>query len=198
MSKKFYAVRSGRKPGIYLTWPEAKDQISGFKNAEYKSFKFKAQAENYLNELSSKNQKPNSEGLVAYVDGSFNKTKGAYSYGVVLLKDGNVIEKLSNSDNDDRYAGSYQIAGECFGALNAMRWAINHGYKEIKICYDYMGIEKWAKKEWQAKKPVSQDYVAFYDRFSQHINVDFVKVKAHSGIEMNDLADQLAKDALKK
>ena len=61
-----------------------------------------------------------------------------------------------------------------------------------------MGIEKWAKKEWQAKKVISQDYVRFYDRFAQNIEVDFVKVKAHSGVSMNELADQLAKDALKQ
>lgn len=197
MSKKYYAVRSGRKPGIYLTWPEASDQVLGFTNAEYKSFKSKAQAEDYLNDVSHKKEHP-AEGLVAYVDGSYDKASRAYSYGVVLLIDGKIIEKLSNADDDERYAGSYQIAGECFGALNAMRWAINHGYKKIKICYDYLGIEKWAKKEWQAKKPVSKDYVAFYDRFSRQVDVVFVKVKAHSGIEMNDLADQLAKDALKK
>jgi len=32
---------------------------------------------------------------------------------------------------------------------------------------------------------------------SKDIKVEFIKVKAHSGIEMNELADKLAKDALK-
>jgi hypothetical protein len=31
---KFYAVRSGHEPGIYLTWPECQEQISGFKGAQ--------------------------------------------------------------------------------------------------------------------------------------------------------------------
>ena len=31
--KKFYAVKKGRKPGIYQTWNEAKSQVSGFKGA---------------------------------------------------------------------------------------------------------------------------------------------------------------------
>lgn len=196
MSKKFYAVKVGRKPGIYESWPEAQNQVSGYKNAEYKSFKNKKEAQAYIGGA-SETPHDQVQGLVAYVDGSFNKTNKSYSYGVVLLEGGQVVEKLSNADNDDKYADSFQIAGECFGALNAIKWAINHGFKQVTIFYDYMGIEKWAKKEWRANKPVSKDYVAFYNRFSQHIQVNFVKVKAHSGIEMNEMADQLAKDALK-
>ncbi len=36
---KFFAVKKGRKPGIYRTWDEAKAQVDGFSGAEYKSFK---------------------------------------------------------------------------------------------------------------------------------------------------------------
>ena len=35
---KFYAVKIGRKPGIYLTWDECKQQVDKFKGAVYKSF----------------------------------------------------------------------------------------------------------------------------------------------------------------
>ncbi|WDF45374.1 ribonuclease H family protein [Chryseobacterium sp. KACC 21268] len=35
---KFYTVWIGRSPGIYSSWDECKLQISGFENAEYKSF----------------------------------------------------------------------------------------------------------------------------------------------------------------
>ena len=34
---KFYAVRSGHEPGVYLTWPECQEQISGFKGAQCRS-----------------------------------------------------------------------------------------------------------------------------------------------------------------
>ena len=36
---KFYAVRKGRKPGIYSTWSECEAQVKGFPKAEYKSFR---------------------------------------------------------------------------------------------------------------------------------------------------------------
>ncbi|KAF4556765.1 Caulimovirus viroplasmin-like protein [Elsinoe fawcettii] len=35
---KFYAVHKGSKPGIYHTWAECRDQITGFKGAVFKSF----------------------------------------------------------------------------------------------------------------------------------------------------------------
>lgn len=36
--KKFYVVWKGKKPGIYNTWKECQQMISGYKNAQYKSF----------------------------------------------------------------------------------------------------------------------------------------------------------------
>jgi hypothetical protein len=35
---KFYAVRQGRRPGIYYTWPECEQQVKGIRS-EFKSFK---------------------------------------------------------------------------------------------------------------------------------------------------------------
>ena len=38
MAKKVYAIKAGRKPGIYNTWDEAKAQVDGYKGAIYKGF----------------------------------------------------------------------------------------------------------------------------------------------------------------
>lgn len=45
---KFYAVKKGRKPGVYRSWDEAKEQVDGFSEAEYKSFKNITDAIDYL------------------------------------------------------------------------------------------------------------------------------------------------------
>lgn len=51
MSKKYYyAVAVGRKPGIYNTWDEAKDQVSGFSYGRHQKFKTKEEAERFLKE----------------------------------------------------------------------------------------------------------------------------------------------------
>lgn len=36
--KKYYVVWKGKKAGIFETWEECKKQITGYKNAQYKSF----------------------------------------------------------------------------------------------------------------------------------------------------------------
>lgn len=43
--QKFYVVWKGRRTGIFESWEECNKQISGFKDAEYKSFKTKLLAE---------------------------------------------------------------------------------------------------------------------------------------------------------
>jgi len=197
MSQKFYAVKKGENPGIYTTWNEAKKQIHGFSNAQFKSFSTKEEALEYINPPKKVSSVSNEDTIHAYVDGSFDKKNKRYSYGAVLLKENKILKQLSNASNNKNYIESFQIAGECFGSLNAIKWAKKQGYKRIIIHYDYMGIEMWATKQWKAKKKVSKDYVYYFDKLSEDIKVEFIKVKAHSGIEMNELADKLAKNALK-
>jgi len=48
MSKSFYAVKIGRVPGVYSSWPQCKKQIDGFSKAVYKGFATKKEAEDYL------------------------------------------------------------------------------------------------------------------------------------------------------
>jgi len=42
--KKFYVVWVGREPGIYPTWAECAEQVSGFSGAKYKAFESEVQA----------------------------------------------------------------------------------------------------------------------------------------------------------
>ncbi|NRD74770.1 viroplasmin family protein [Shewanella sp. VB17] len=44
MASKYYVVWAGRKPGIYTTWDEAKQQVDKYPKAKYKSFKTQAEA----------------------------------------------------------------------------------------------------------------------------------------------------------
>lgn len=62
--------------------------------------------------------------------------------------------------------------------------------------YDYLGIEKWSTGEWKAKKDLTKDYAAFMQKYMKIINIEFEKVKAHTGVEFNEEADRLAKMAV--
>ena len=48
MAAKFYAVRKGKKPGIYMSWDICKQQTDGFPGAEFKSFPTREAAEEYI------------------------------------------------------------------------------------------------------------------------------------------------------
>ncbi|MEH2353663.1 ribonuclease H1 domain-containing protein [Nostoc sp.] len=47
-SKKYYAVFKGRKTGIFTSWEECEEHITGFSGALYKSFKTREEAEGAL------------------------------------------------------------------------------------------------------------------------------------------------------
>ena len=51
---KFYAVRSGRVPGIYTDWPSAQRQITGWTKPKQKCFSTRAEAQRFLDEGDSK------------------------------------------------------------------------------------------------------------------------------------------------
>src|SRR5699024_4670964 len=93
MAKKFYAVRKGKKTGIFTSWDECKQQVHGYPGADYKGFANKEEAETYLHgSYSGKtNDSPSESEVVAYVDGSFYKETAAFSYGaVVFLKENSI------------------------------------------------------------------------------------------------------------
>ena len=47
---KFYAVRSGKVPGIYTDWPSAQKQITGWTKPKHKCFSTRAEAQRFLEE----------------------------------------------------------------------------------------------------------------------------------------------------
>ena len=47
-STKWYAVRSGLRPGVYTTWDECRDQITGAKKPIYRAFASKEEAEDFV------------------------------------------------------------------------------------------------------------------------------------------------------
>ena len=46
--KACYAVKKGYKPGLYFSWDECLEQVSGFRGASYKKFSKKEDAQKYL------------------------------------------------------------------------------------------------------------------------------------------------------
>ncbi len=190
---KFYAVKKGKKPGIYHTWDECRAQVVGFSGAIYKSFKTEQEALDFINDDLGG---PIDVDVIAYVDGSYNIKTKVYGYGGVLIAGGEVVEKFHGVGDNDEDAKMRNVAGEIMGSLKAIELAIKHDYKGIAIYYDYEGIEKWANKLWKANKPGTKDYVKKIEQYRNQIDIAFVKVLAHSGDYYNEIVDDLAKKAV--
>jgi ribonuclease HI len=80
---KFYAVRVGRKNGIFYTWDECKAQVNGYKGAVYKSFSSMDDALSFINESSvSTSIPPDTTGYtVVYTDGACSGNGGSNARG---------------------------------------------------------------------------------------------------------------------
>lgn len=196
MAKKYYAVRKGRAPGIYESWETCKKEVMGFAGAEYKGFMTMEEAKDFLKGLSAGIQEKKSSCAVqAYCDGSFDVKTKRFSYGVVMIKDGQELT-FSKAFSDPELSAMRNVAGEIKGAEFVMEYCVAHGIPSVEIFYDYEGIEKWCTGAWKTNKTGTVQYRAFYDSLQGRLNVRFTKVKGHSGDHYNDMADGLAKDAL--
>ena len=198
---KYYAVKTGRKTGIFTNWDECKAQVTGFSGAEYKSFKTQSDAEAYLGK-EIKEETPvqtetqpviqEQEEAYAFVDGSFNPDAKIYGYGGFLCYNNKKYLLMGNGVNDTM-ADMRNVAGEILGTQAAVAKAEELGLKSLVIYYDYMGIEAWATGAWKTNKAGTRQYAEFMK--SRNINIRFEKVKAHTGIEGNEYADVIAKTA---
>lgn len=83
----YYAVRNGRNPGIYNTWDECNEQVSGFKGAIFKKFKSYEEARNYVNNIENntvaKEEIIERDGCI-YVDGSYGSHTHGFGWGSVI------------------------------------------------------------------------------------------------------------------
>lgn len=196
---KFYAVKIGRNPGIYNSWAECQQQVNGFKGAIFKSFKTKEEADNFINGEDNKKvasiDNLNENECVAYVDGSFKKDTGEYSFGCVLFHNGK-IDKFNQKFPKSEFSTHRNVSGEVSGSVFAIKKAVELKMNKITIFYDYQGIESWANGDWKTNNNLTKSYKKFIDEIKPQIDINFVKVKGHSNDTYNDMADELAKEAL--
>jgi ribonuclease HI len=193
----FYAVKKGRKPGIYGSWAECQENTSGFPGAVFKGFPTLEEAQKYMDfedagQWDGALELPQ---IYAFTDGSFNASEGIYGYGGFLhySEDKPDIEIRGNG-SDPEEATSRNVAGEVHGAVAAMQKAVELGLPELTIFYDYEGVAKWPTGLWKANKKISQFYVEEYGKIKDVLKVKFVHVNAHTGIPGNEAADAMAKE----
>ena len=199
---KFYAVRRGRTTGIFKNWDACRAQVHHFPGAEYKAFPNREEAEAFLSSRSisqpTKKKRATTSSpstIEIWVDGScFPQGDGSLrlGWGLLVKKNGVEIHRDKGSDIPISAINHRYVSGEILAILKAIQWCQSQGIKEMTIYFDYQGLESWATGAWRAKLPFTQAYAKAVNESG--LTIHWVKVKAHSGNEENDLVDQLAKE----
>ena len=186
--------------------------MTGAKGVRYKSFPTREEALSFIQlhgedlpgeKKAAKKEEPvraehqeahQEDQVIIYVDGSYELSTKRYAYGLVVVHKGE--ETYSECEaRKGEYSSMRNVAGEVLGAMKAMTYAREKGYRNLVLYFDYQGIESWALGTWKRNNELTQGYHAFYQSMKKDLNVKFRKVKGHSGDRFNDRADELAKKA---
>ena len=202
MAGKYYAVVSGRVPGIYTNWETAESMIKGFPGAIFKGFRTRTEAENFINRSTSQqNSTTNTAGkpvtyatlplmdkTIVYTDGSFSN--GSCGFGIVIIaSNGDKITAYGNVplNPSNNVAELYAM----YVALSLVRGnALIYSDSRYAISCLTTYIHDWLEKGWDGvanRNIIEPTYALMKNR-----DVSFQYVPAHSGIELNEEADELA------
>ncbi len=200
----YYAYITEKEREIVESWDECSKKTKGVSGARFKKFKDKNEALAFIGkapEKSTKENKVQNEDTqydnIFFVDGSFDEASTYYSYGLVYQRNQKIVHMESGKSN--KHPESRQVGGEIMGVMKALNFAKKQGLKKVAIAYDYEGIRSHAKGYWKPKEETSKIYKKWFDAFvleNSDMDIEFVKVKAHSGDICNEYADELAKREL--
>lgn len=216
--KKYYAIASGRKPGIYDNWPAAQAQVTGCPGAKFKGFSSREEAEAWIKNPiysqttkkstnittpSSKDTSSKNGEVTIYTDGGARYNPGPGGYGVVQIYNGERKE----------LSGGFKLTTnnrmELMGCIIALR-ELEHRDKPVTLysdsSYVVNGIVKgwaksWRKNGWikSDKKPaINSDLWAELLDLVKDLNITFKWVKGHAGHPMNERCDELAVTSAKQ
>ena len=106
------------------------------------------------------------------------------------------LSKMSGNGREKDKVSMRNVAGEIMGAISVIERAIKIGATKIVICYDYQGIEQFALGNWKRNNAYTKEYYDFIQKAKEKIEIEFEKIKAHTGDVYNEMVDRMAKRAV--
>ena len=208
---KFYAVKKGRKTGIFTTWAECQKQVSCFPKAEFKSFISKQEADNWLKEIKSSNEnRRKSYSVIVYTDGgsrNHGNKKGEHvkkndkaAWAYLIKYQGSII-----SNTDGEY-GSTNNRMEIMALKKALLDLKQRELQNEKIlvvldskyvldAITKRWLQSWEKNGWKTSAGTGVKNKELWMEISRLLpefpNLDYQWTKGHANDERNNLVDEL-------
>lgn len=146
------------------------------------------------------------QGFVYSIDGSFNKDTQTYGGAFAVYENGVLLDGQAVANNKPQFAQSRNVAGEVCGFGLALSDAMERELTKLTIICDYEGIFRWSAPKsvkvndvacWgtSLKKPVGKyhAYLLQTAKESGIEEIDFIWVRGHRGLKINQTVDKLAK-----
>ena len=129
--KNYYAVKNGRKPGIYTTWADCQQEIIGFSGAVFKGFETLEEAQEYMKNAGANGKRVIPKKVVE----EKSKDTGVFTDAEL---DGMIDSLILNSDQKkDKKKGSGSVEEKDQGSF----WEANETNGEQKADLEAAGME---------------------------------------------------------
>lgn len=139
-----------------------------------------------------------------YTDGGCSGNPGPGGWGYCILCDGALI---ASSSGGEKLTTNNKM--ELTAVIEALKFAISNGISSLEICTDSQYVKNgitewianWKKKNWKTSSgdPVkNRQYWEELDQLCRCVEIRWVWVKGHAGLEWNEYCDDLTQKEIAK
>lgn len=189
---KYYAVKIGRTPGIYATWPDCQRQVSGFSGAKFKSFSTRAEAESFVKgeESNESNEieetRETNESNVVYFDGGCRQ--GCSGGACYIPSTKQVFYQRALPDPETKKETNNR------GELTGLILALTHTQGDVVVYGDSKYAMGVGSGRWRNKN--NDDLIEQARNLSKNRRITYRHVYGHTGKYGNEICDTYATKAL--
>jgi ribonuclease HI len=204
----FYAVSNGRNVGIFINWNDCNNSVKGYKNALFKKFETKEEADAFIQSNNEKQVIDFIPEYYVYTDGACsNNGKNNALAGIGIFFGINDIRNISKKIEGKQTNNTAELSAiiETYfiiknDIMNGKKIAIVSDSQYAINCVSSYG-EKCYKNNWNIDIPNKELVKSAYEIFKDKSNIKFIHIKAHTNNTDihsfgNDNADKLANMAI--